>query len=121
MVFQPCLPPHSKVQTPSYLAQPLLYVQPFHVTLTLNEQPELGMWVVERNFRQALDGQVTHEGRVIPLTFISHAIELVPIFGSSSVPSTVTAAMSQEVYNQFFLNHYGDKEIYNMIHGMEFF
>ncbi|KIM60187.1 hypothetical protein SCLCIDRAFT_26833 [Scleroderma citrinum Foug A] len=108
MVFQPCPPPCSRVQIPSYLTQPLLYVQPFHVALTPNEQPEL-------------DGQVTHEGRVIPLAFVSHAIELVPIFGPSPVPPTVTAAMSQEVYDQFFLNHYGDKETYNMIHGMEFF
>ena len=121
MVFQPCPPPRSRVQIPSYLTQPLLYVQPFHVALTPNEQPELGMWVVERNLRQALDGQITREGRVIPLAFVSHAIELVPVFGPSPVPPTVTAAMSQEVYDQFFLNHYGDKEIYNMVHGMEFF
>ena len=57
------------------------------------------------------------EGFVIPIGWVSHAVELVPVFGSANIPSTVTATTSQEIYDRFFLNHFADKEIYNSLHG----
>ena len=48
---------------------------------------------------------------------MSHAVELVPVFGSDNVLATVTSATSQELYDRFFLNHFADKEIYNILHG----
>ncbi|KIK82352.1 hypothetical protein PAXRUDRAFT_153868, partial [Paxillus rubicundulus Ve08.2h10] len=53
-----------------------------------------------------------HLGLVIPLTEVTHAVDLVPVFGQE-VNHTVTAAMSQEHYNCFYLNFYADKEIFD--------
>jgi hypothetical protein len=44
-------------------------------------------------------------------------MELVPLFGSGPVQSTVTSPTLQEVYNSFILNYFADKETYNAIHG----
>lgn len=60
------------------------------------------------------------EGVVIPLRWVLHAMELIPLFGSQLVQSTVTAQTSQEVYNSFILNHFADKETYNAVQGHSF-
>jgi len=78
---------------------------------TPEQQPESQMWSVERNVFQS--GQC--EGLVIPIDWVSHVLELVPVFGSGNVPANVTFAMSQEVYNCFFVNHFSDKEMYNVL------
>jgi len=61
--------------------------------------------------------QMARRGLIVPLSWVSHAVELVPVFGRENVPATVTSATSQEAYNRFFLNHFADKEIYNTLHG----
>lgn len=116
-VFQPRAPSHSRLQVPPYLDKPLVYVQPFHVVSTPDQQPELRMWIVERNVLRAEAGQTTREGLIIPISWVSHAVELVPVFGSDNVPATVMSATSQELFDRFFLNHFADKEIYNILHG----
>ncbi|KAH7902989.1 hypothetical protein BJ138DRAFT_1198890 [Hygrophoropsis aurantiaca] len=117
-VFQPRLPPRSKANVPPFLEQPLLYVQPFHITCTPEQDPELAMWVIERNIIQSSNpDQHTREGTIVPLQWVSHAVELVPAFGSQAVPSNVGSLNSQEIYNTFFLNHFADKETYNAVHG----
>ena len=97
-VFQPRTPSHSRLQVPPYLNKPLVYVQPFHVVSTPDQQPELWMWIVERNILCAESGQTTREGLIIPISWVSHAVELVPVFGSDNVLATVTSATSQELY-----------------------
>ena len=117
-IFQPHLPPRSKLEIPPYLVQPLLYIQPFHVTRTPEEDPNLDMWILKRNIVQSADsGGDLHEGVIIPLQWVSHSVELVPLFGSGPLQSTVTSQTLQEVYNSFILNHFADKETYNAIHG----
>jgi len=113
-IFQPRAPSRSRLQAPLYLEKPLIYVQPFHVVCTPEQQLESWMWTVERNVFQS--GQ--HEGLVIPIDWVSHALELVPVFGSGNVLANVTFATSQEVYNCFFVNHFSDKEMYNALHGV---
>lgn len=117
-IFQPRLPPRSKLEVLPYLTQPLLYIQPFHVTRTPEQDPDLQMWILERNIMQSTgSGNDIREGVVIPLHWVSHAVELVPLFGSGLVPSTMTSQTSQELYNSFVLNHFTDKETFNAIHG----
>lgn len=117
-VFQPRLPSHSKVRIPPGLQEPLLYVQPLHVVSTPEQQPEMRMWVLERNTTLTECGDVVREGLIVPLRSVSHAVDLAPVFGSTAVPATVSSSTSQEYYNQFYLNHYADKEIYNAVHGV---
>jgi hypothetical protein len=95
-------------------------VQPFHIARTPEEDLNLGMWILKQNLVQSTDSESAeyhHEGVVIPLQWVSPAMELVPLFGSGRVQSTVTSQTSQEVYESFILNHFADKEIYNTIHG----
>ncbi|KAI5995774.1 hypothetical protein F5J12DRAFT_854938, partial [Pisolithus orientalis] len=74
------------------------------------------MWTLERCFSHMEEGGETQEGLVMPITWISHALELVPIFGSEKVPPSISSAASQELYHCFFLNHFADKEILNTFH-----
>ncbi|KIK74852.1 hypothetical protein PAXRUDRAFT_73354, partial [Paxillus rubicundulus Ve08.2h10] len=53
-----------------------------------------------------------HLGLVIPLTEVTHAVDVVLVFGQE-VDHTVTAATSQEHYNHFYLSFYADKEIFD--------
>ncbi|KAI6139499.1 hypothetical protein BKA82DRAFT_3988476 [Pisolithus tinctorius] len=116
-IFQPCARPRSKVETPPYLNHPLIYLQPFCVIATPQQQPELHMWTLERCFSHMEEGGEMREGLVVPITWISHALELVPIFGSGKVPPSISSTTSQELYHHFFLNHFADKEIFNAFHG----
>ncbi|KAI5999309.1 hypothetical protein F5J12DRAFT_274251 [Pisolithus orientalis] len=75
------------------------------------------MWTLERCFFN-MEGEQKQEGCDIPITWISRALELVPVFGSEKVPSTVSSTTSQELYNCFFLNHFADKEVFNTFHGV---
>lgn len=109
-IFQPRTPLCSKLQPPPYLDEPLIYIQPFRVLATPEQQPELGMLTIERSLRQET-GHLVREGLVIPIGWVSHALELVPVFGSGRVPPNVTSATSQELYDIFYLNHFADKEI----------
>ncbi|KIM66385.1 hypothetical protein SCLCIDRAFT_110592 [Scleroderma citrinum Foug A] len=115
-VFQPRAPSRSRLQAALYLEKPLIYVQPFHVVCTPDQQPELRMWTVERNTFHTESGRC--EGLVIPIDWVSHALELVPVFGSGNMPADVMFATSQEVYSHFFVNHFSDKEMYNTLHGV---
>ncbi|KIM65075.1 hypothetical protein SCLCIDRAFT_22891 [Scleroderma citrinum Foug A] len=116
-IFQPHTPSRSKLQAPPYLDKPLIYIQPFHVVATPDQQPELRMWTVERTILHAEGGKTTREGLIIPIGWVLHAVELIPVFGSENVSATVTSATSQESYDHFFINHFTDKEIYNTLHG----
>ncbi|KAI5999784.1 hypothetical protein F5J12DRAFT_906677 [Pisolithus orientalis] len=106
----------SHVETPPYLNHPLVYLQPFCVIATLQQQPELQMWTLERCFSHTEEGREMREGLVVPITWISHAPELVPVFGSEKVPPSISSTTSQELYHHLFLNHFTDKEIFNTFH-----
>ncbi|KAI6143658.1 hypothetical protein BKA82DRAFT_28542, partial [Pisolithus tinctorius] len=89
----------AQVETPPYLNHPLVYLQPFCVIATPQQQPELQMWTLERCFSHMEEGGETREGLVVPITWISHALELVPVFGSEKVPPSISSATSQELYH----------------------
>ena len=116
-VFQPRAPPRSRIPTPSYLDKPLIYIQPFHIVTKPEQQPELRMYTVKRMLHTE-GGRITRVGTIVPIDWVSHALDLVPVFGSGKVPANVTSATSQELYDVFFLNHFTDKETYNMLHGV---
>ena len=117
-VFQLTPPPHSKDKLPDFLTTPLLYIQLFDITTDPDNQPHMRMWMLERVF-DSIPGQLVstnHVGLVIPLTEVTQAVDLVPVFGES-VDRSTTAATSQEVYNHFYLNYYADKESFNMLYN----
>ena len=116
MVFKPHLTP-SMMQDLcfNFLLMPLLYVQYFKVCRTPDEDPSTRMWMVERCLIET--GQQTIRlGEVIPLTHVSHAAKLVAVFGEKA-DCAISSYTSQESYSRFYLNHYTDKEVYNVLHG----
>ncbi|KAG1895780.1 uncharacterized protein F5891DRAFT_1130491 [Suillus fuscotomentosus] len=86
-------------QLPSYLSNPLLYVQYFHFVSHPEDHPELMMWTVERVY--------THDANDA-----THAVELIPEYGEA-VDKSMTSATCSESYEHFFLNNFADKESYH--------
>ena len=115
MVFKPHLTP-SMMQDLRFhfLLTPLLYVQYFKVCKTPDEDPTR-MWMVERCL-VGTEREAVRFGEVVPLTCVSHVVELVPVYGEQA-DRTISSYTSQESYSRFYLNHYADKEVYNAIHG----
>jgi hypothetical protein len=60
-------------------------------------------------------GQPFRPGAIIPLTDVTCAIELIPVFGSK-LDRTITAANSMEICNEYFLNTFSDKEVFHTMH-----
>ncbi|KAG9310744.1 hypothetical protein JVU11DRAFT_9350 [Chiua virens] len=115
-IFQLANPPRFKVKLPGFLDLPLLYVQPFKVAATPDNEPDTRMWRFSRVFSDFHPGLArARAGLVIPLTEVTQAVDLVPIFGAS-IDRTVTTATSQEVYDKFYLNHYMDKESFDSLY-----
>lgn len=114
-IFQPCPPPHSQLEHPYYLAKPLVYVQPFKIVSLSDDWPELGMYVLEREF--TLEGRMHQSGLIVSMARITLVVRLVPLYEIESLSSAITSVMSQEMYEHFILNHFSDKEIYNAFHG----
>ncbi|KAG1718492.1 hypothetical protein EDB19DRAFT_1899235 [Suillus lakei] len=112
-VFQPIAPRH--VTLPHYIAdQPLLYVQYYEIVDNPANQPAISMYMVARKYREGLAGQQMRFGAVIPLTDVTHVVELIPVYGEGA-NCTVSAAMSMEVYKHFYLNNFLDKEVYHSL------
>ncbi|KAF9231725.1 hypothetical protein BU15DRAFT_55803 [Melanogaster broomeanus] len=101
VIFQLTPPARSKDKLPDFLALPLLYIQPFDITATPDDQPHTRLWMLKRSFSEPRRPGSARAGLVIPLTEVTQPVDLVPIFGAS-VDRTVTAATSQEVYDEFF-------------------
>ncbi|KAI6156556.1 hypothetical protein BKA82DRAFT_3964805, partial [Pisolithus tinctorius] len=103
---------------PDSLTQPLIYVRPFHIIATPEDQPDTRLWILERGYSphspQAL---ACRSGFIIPLTEVTHPADLVPVFGKN-VDRTVTMATSQELYDRFFLNSYTTKEAFDTLYHL---
>ncbi|KAG1759043.1 hypothetical protein EDD22DRAFT_981216 [Suillus occidentalis] len=102
----------SKLELPSYLSDPLLYIQLFRFISSPADHPELGMWTVERAYTQDQNGNHHREGVIIRVTDVTHVVELIPVF-SETVAKDVTSATCLEHYKRFFLNNFADKESYH--------
>ncbi|KAG1804646.1 uncharacterized protein BJ212DRAFT_1449691 [Suillus subaureus] len=67
-------------------------------------------------FHTAPDGSRTWVGKIGCLIDVTHAIELIPVYGVT-LDCTVTSAKSLECYNDFYLNAFSDKEWYHTLHA----
>ena len=98
---------------PPPLKTPLLYVQFFEVV----DGPDdvMKMYKIRCKHFLGLNSQ-SHQCAVgvIPITAVTHTVELIPIY-SRCHNHEATAAVSLEVYDEFYLNNYSDKEWYHMI------
>lgn len=100
------------MELPSYLSDPLVYVQFYRFISSPDQCPEVAMWVVERAYTQDENGNRHREGAVIRVTDITHAVELIPVYGKAVV-NNVSSATCLETYERFFLNSFADKESYH--------
>ncbi|KAG1798706.1 hypothetical protein EV424DRAFT_1474987 [Suillus variegatus] len=117
LIFQPTLPRASDLVLPSYLSHSLLYIQYYDFVASPNDRPELAMWTVERSYVE--DQHSKHRcGGVVPLTSVTHTVELIPEYGQK-VDEKISSAICLESYDHFFLNNFADKESYHTL-SMEF-
>ncbi|KAG1785129.1 uncharacterized protein HD556DRAFT_1250391 [Suillus plorans] len=112
LIFQPTIRRGSDVELPSYLSNPLLYVQYFRFISRPEDRPELMMWTVERVYTHDANGNRHRHGAVVRLTDATHAVELIPEYGEA-VDKSMTSATCSESYERFFLNNFADKESYH--------
>ncbi|KAG2084184.1 hypothetical protein BD769DRAFT_1632983 [Suillus cothurnatus] len=84
VIFQPVVRRGSNLELPSYLSDPLLYVQFFRFISSPEDCPELAMWTVERAYTQDQNDNRYREGAVIRVTDVMHAVELIPVYGEGS-------------------------------------
>ena len=107
MIFLPIWELQTKL--PLYLA----YVERFDIIpqadlpRTQRSAPDLiwGMYVLRRAHRS--DGSPM--GAVVPLYHLRRPVQLVPKFGDIADPA-LTSRTSFDAHNDFYLNHYFDKE-----------
>jgi hypothetical protein len=57
-------------------------------------------------------GQFTEGAPVVPLADVTHAVELIPVYGEKA-DTNISSAVSLEHYKHFFLNSFADKESYH--------
>ncbi|KAG2122975.1 hypothetical protein BD769DRAFT_1359974 [Suillus cothurnatus] len=112
VIFQPVVRRGSNLELPSYLSDPLLYVQFFRFISSPEDRPELAMWTVERAYTQDQNDNRYREGAVVRVTDVTHAVELIPVYGEV-VADGVSSATCLEHYERFFLNNFADKESYH--------
>lgn len=94
------------------LKEPLLYVQFFEVFDGPDDITK--MYKLRRKQYLGSDGQSHRAGGVIPITAVTHAVELIPIYGHRH-NREAAANVSLEMYSEFYLNNYSDKEWYHTI------
>ncbi|KAG1758484.1 hypothetical protein EDD22DRAFT_783840, partial [Suillus occidentalis] len=112
LIFRPWIPQASDLVLPTFLSNPLLYVQFFNFIANPNDRPELAMWTVERTYTVDQHGKRYRCGGVVLLTDVTHAVELIPEYGNK-VDGKISSATCLESYDRFFLNNFTDKESYH--------
>ncbi|KAG1801245.1 uncharacterized protein BJ212DRAFT_1286641, partial [Suillus subaureus] len=55
-------------------------------------------------------------GSIIPLTAVTCAIELIPMYGLK-MDHMITATNAMEICDKYYLNMFLDKEVFNMMHS----
>lgn len=112
-IFQLAHSPHIQSATMAFLTQPLVYIQPFDIVATPEDQLDTRLWILERIYTSSTPA--CRAGLIIPLTEVAHSADLVPVFGER-VDYTVTRRTSQETYNRFYLNYYTSKEAFDLLY-----
>ncbi|KAG0701707.1 hypothetical protein DFH29DRAFT_982633 [Suillus ampliporus] len=95
---------------------PFLYVELFEIAMLPEGEPHIAMYRVCRLFHTAPDGSRTQVRRIVCLIDVTHAVELIPVYGVT-LDRTVTSATSLEHYDDFYLNAFSDKEWYHILHA----
>ncbi|KAG0704067.1 hypothetical protein DFH29DRAFT_997953 [Suillus ampliporus] len=95
-VFRPTVARGSRIDVPGYLSQVLLYVQHFDFVVP-GPKPSTGI-----------------RGSIIPLTDVTHAVELIPVY-EGALHKDVNSRNSMEVFDDYFLNNFTDKELYHSL------
>ena len=72
------------------------------------------MYKLRRKNYLGSDGHSHCARGVIPIMAVTHTVELIPIYGCRH-NCEAAANVSLEVYNEFYLNNYSDKEWYHTI------
>ncbi|KAG2361757.1 hypothetical protein BDR07DRAFT_1485539 [Suillus spraguei] len=93
------------------LDQIFLYVQLFEVIAHPEDDPGVMMFHVKRRYMTDPGGTQVRVGMIIPLLDVTHAIELIPVYGDRA-DHAVTSSMCLERYDTFYLNNFSDKEWY---------
>ncbi|KAG2040848.1 hypothetical protein BDR03DRAFT_932486 [Suillus americanus] len=90
---------------PVELKEPLLYVQQFEIAAPPEAEPHIAMYRVQRSFYPASDGSSsrTRIGKIVWLIDVTHAVELIPIYGTT-MDHSVSSTTSLERYDNFYLN-----------------
>ncbi|KAG2035208.1 hypothetical protein BDR03DRAFT_934965 [Suillus americanus] len=105
-------------QLPAELKEPLLYVQQFKITAPPEAEPHIAMYQVRHSFYPASDGSSSHTriGKIVRLIDVTHAVELIPIYGTM-MDCSVSSTTSLERYDNFYLNAFSNKEWYHTLHA----
>ena len=101
-----------KTPLPVPFGVPLLFVELFEVFGGPDDVTK--MYKVQHKVFHGPDGRLHREAAVIPITAVTHAVELIPIYGLRH-NRQATVNVSLEMYNEFYLNNYSDKEWYHTI------
>ncbi|KAG1738115.1 uncharacterized protein EDB91DRAFT_1237796 [Suillus paluster] len=114
-IFQLTLPRGSRVQVPECLSQVLLYIQHFDFIVP-GPEPSTGMWMVKQSYTRhpSQSERVIRRGSIIPLTDVTHAVEIIPVY-RGPLGKDVNSGKSLEVFDDYFLNNFADKELYHSL------
>ncbi|KAG1888869.1 uncharacterized protein F5891DRAFT_1131976 [Suillus fuscotomentosus] len=114
-IFQPTVPRGSCVQLPERLSQVLVYIQHFDFIVP-GPEPSTGMWMVRWSYTRlsSQSDRVIRCGSIIALTDITHAVEIIPVY-QGPLGKDVNSGNSLEVFDDYFLNNFADKELYHSL------
>jgi hypothetical protein len=74
------------------------------------------MYRVKRIYHQDGTGRIFRPGGIIPLTVVTCAVELIPMYGSK-MDRTINATNAMEICDEYYLNTFSDKEVFNTMHS----
>ncbi|KAG2335482.1 hypothetical protein BDR05DRAFT_1031286 [Suillus weaverae] len=100
IIFQPTLPQGSRAQVPECLSQVLVYVQHFDFVAP-GPEPSTGMWMVRQSYAQ----------------YPPQSDRIIPVY-QGPLGRDVNSGNSQEVFDDYFLNNFADKELYHSLSVM---
>ncbi|KAG2348378.1 hypothetical protein BDR05DRAFT_875104, partial [Suillus weaverae] len=80
--------------------------------------PKSCKFSIQHSFYPTSDGSpsCTRIGKIVQLVDVTHAVELILIYGTT-MDRSVSLTMSLECYDNFYLNAFSDKEWYHTLHA----
>lgn len=93
----------------------LVYIQHFDFIVP-GPEPSTGMWMVRRSYTRlsSQSDRVIRCGSIITLTDVTHAVEIIPVY-QGPLGKDVNSGNSLEVFDDYFLNNFADKELYHSL------